>query len=687
MSDYAELEIGLHRRDTLNYVVELRFNDPQSDTDIRLARSEPALVQFDTEQLRAHMLDPESYGQLLADSLFANDVVRATFNQSRSAAQVQEVPLRIRLFIGASAPELHALRWETLHDPQHDTPLFTNETLLFSRYLSSTDWRPARRKPKSSLRALIVIANPADLVDYQPGGNELAPVDVEGEHERAQHSLGDIPSTSLASGGNATLNAIIDNLREGYDILYLVGHGAMLNGEPHLWLEDEAGNSAVTMGSEIITRLRELQKQPTLIVLASCQSAGSGHDARTNDNGSLAPLGPGLAQAGIPAVIAMQGNVSMQTIAEFMPTFFDELQRDGQLDRAMAAARGVVRNRPDWWMPTLFMRLKSGSIWYVPGFADDRPGFNRWPVLLRNIRRQRCTPILGPGISDNILGPRGEIARRWAENYRFPLEPHARDDLPQVSQYLAVNQGERLFPHEELEDYLYRELLKRYEKELPDDARKSSLADLTEAVGALHRERDPLEPHKILARLPFSIFITTTPDNLLVQALKAEGKDPHVILCPWNYYVTREHDVYNGNPDTDHPLVYQIFGSIYEPESLVLAEDEYFDYLIGVTNNKDLVPDVVRRAFADTALLFLGFHMNDWDFRVLFRSIMNQESRQRRRDYAHVAVQLDPEDGQVLDPTGTRRYLEKYFGGDSISIYWGHVEDFIRELHERTGER
>ena len=36
------------------------------------------------------------------------------------------------------------------------------------------------------------------------------------------------------------------------------------------------------------------------------------------------------------------------------------------------------------------------------------------------------------------------------------------------------------------------------------------------------------------------------------------------------------------------------------PNSVVLTEDDYFDFLIGVTSNKDLIPPVVRRALADT---------------------------------------------------------------------------------------
>ena len=58
----------------------------------------------------------------------------------------------------------------------------------------------------------------------------------------------------------------------------------------------------------------------------------------------------------------MQGKISMATVRQFMPLFFAELRRDGQIDRAMAAARGRVRDRPDWWMPVLFMRLRDGQL-------------------------------------------------------------------------------------------------------------------------------------------------------------------------------------------------------------------------------------------------------------------------------------------------------------------------------------
>ena len=102
--------------------------------------------------------------------------------------------------------------------------------------------------------------------------------------------------------------------------------------------------------------------------------------------GSLAGLGPRLAEAGVPAVIAMQDDVSIETIERFTPAFFEELRRDGQIDRAMAITHGVVRARPDWWVPVLFMRLRSGRIGYKPGFGDEREGMRKWPALVNNVK-------------------------------------------------------------------------------------------------------------------------------------------------------------------------------------------------------------------------------------------------------------------------------------------------------------
>ncbi len=686
MTDYAELEIGLHRRDASSYTVEMRFSHPRSEADIRLARDDRAAVLFDRALLHSLALDPVAYGQALSDSLFASPAVLAVFSQASTAAQDLDLPLRVRLAIGPSAPELHTLRWETLRDPQNGAWLATSERCYLSRYLSSLDWLPVRLRARSRLRALVVVANPANLTDYEPGGQRLTPFDVAAELTRARASLNNMDITPLTERGSVTMHAMSEHLRDGYDILYMVVHGALLRGIAYLWMEDEAGQAAVVPGEELVARLQALQQRPRLVILASCQSAGQGTDAPTERDAAAAALGPRLAEAGIAAVLAMQGDVSIETMSQFMPVFFEELQRDGQIDRAAAIARGAVRNRPDWWMPVLFMRLKSGRIWYVPGFAGEEPDFEKWPALITSIMRKRCTPILGPGLVEALFGTSQEMARRWAETYRFPMQPHAREDLPQVAQFLAVNQS-RGHPYDKLEEHLHNELLRGYAHVLPPDADSLSLDALIKLVGKHHRDQKNTEPHSVLARLPFPIYITTNSDDLLANALVDAGKQPYVELCPWNEYIERTFADYDDAPTPERPLVYHLFGRLPLPESLVLTEDDYFDYLIGVTSNKDLIPGVVRRALVSTSLLFLGFRVDDWNFRVLFRSLMSQEGRSVRSRYAHVAVQIDPEEGRILEPERARRYLESYFRDADISIFWGSVNDFVAALLDQYEAR
>jgi hypothetical protein len=678
MGEFVDLEIGLHRRDGRTWTVELHCNRSDQDIDVRLVRDGPS---FDLDELRQHAADDVAYGRLLTDTLFAVDDVRQLFAMARAAAESQDLPLRVRLFVGPSAPELHDVRWETLRDPDAETFLLTNENVLFSRYLSSLDWRPVGVRPRAALRALVVIANPSDLDSYRPDGRELAAVDVVSERERAQAALRPIDVTELVSEGRATLENLVAFLHDqrGYDILFLVCHGFLARGEPQLLLETEAGTVARVSGSALAERLHDLRRRPRLIVLASCQSAGSGEGLRSDDNGALAALGPRMAEAGIPAVLAMQGNISFQTMAEFVPVFFKELRRDGQIDRALAVARSAVQDRPDWSMPVLFMRLKSGRVWYAPGFGP----FEKWPALFTDIRQGRCTPILGPGLTDALLGTRQEMAWNWALSYHFPLAAHDREDLPEVAQYLSVSQSYR-FPRVSLGEYLRAELLDRYQ--LPGEYAQSSLDELFNVVGKRRRATDQADPHALLAGLPFPLYVTTHPADLLAGALRAAGRQPVVELCRWSSEVDWPPSVYdtapNYRPDSDHPLVYHLYGHLRYPETVLLAAEEYLELLVGVTANKDLIPPVVRRALSDTALLFLGFSMNQWDFRVLLRSIMHQEGRGRRRRYSHVAVQIDPEESSTLEPDRAKRYMEEYFRDAEISIYWGSVEDFVREFQD-----
>jgi SIR2-like protein len=162
---------------------------------------------------------------------------------------------------------------------------------------------------------------------------------------------------------------------------------------------------------------------------------------------------------------------------------------------------------------------------------------------------------------------------------------------------------------------------------------------------------------------------------------------PHVWLCPRGYGAdlpSKEDQEYRATKK--EPLVYHLFGHFRQLDSIVLTQDDYFDYLIDVTRKNDIIPKIVGSSLTNTALLFLGFQMSDWDFRVFFRSIMSQEGSERRKRFSHVAVQIDPEQDRLVDPARARRYLETYFSDTKISIFWGSAEDFLSLLQRKMQE-
>ena len=261
--DAVELEFGVHRREAETYTVELRVSRPDSDAETRVSSRFP-VDKIDLEALRRQKFDVEAHGRLLGDCLFADSKLRAAFAEARAVAEVGNAALRVRILVGPSAPELHALFWEALRNPDDGAPLFTGERILLSRYLSSADWRPVRRRAKAVLHGLVVIGNPTDVKSFG-----LASLDVAAELARAKAGLEGIACNELASGGRATLDGLVQQLREGCDVLYMVCHGALVEGEAWLWLEDAAGKTHRVAASELIQRMRELRNVPALVVLAS----------------------------------------------------------------------------------------------------------------------------------------------------------------------------------------------------------------------------------------------------------------------------------------------------------------------------------------------------------------------------------------------------------------------------------
>lgn len=361
----AQLEIALFRSNSEDYTVTLRYRAPQSMGEADLLGGHRRTVQLDQVDLLVASADPDAYSRQLTAALFTDPEVRGAFREARAAASALDVSLRIALRFEPSAAELHRHRWEMLRDPQSGDWLHLSERLLISRVLDSSDLTPVVPKGAGALRAAVVVASPDDSAAYG-----LAPIDVAAEVARARGAFGGIPTTVHARtepGTRMSSHQLAGALRDGPDILYLMAHGRQVDGETHLWLEGDDGGGAWLPGEELVRTVERLPRRPLLVILAACQTAGV-----SQDGDALAALGPRLAAAGVAAVIAMQGDLAMDTAAVVLPALLRELLRDGLVDRALAVARAAVRDREDWWRPVLFLRLRDGRL-FEPAVLPKPP--------------------------------------------------------------------------------------------------------------------------------------------------------------------------------------------------------------------------------------------------------------------------------------------------------------------------
>lgn len=411
----ADLELAITAVGT---AYELRMRLTRSGDSADIWRG-PFPVIMNQQVLLEYSDSRAVYGLALRDMLFSAKAA-TEFTAMRAVAVGNGEHIRIRLLLPSN---LQALRWETLLDPESGRSLALDDKLLLSRYLSADDYEPLPLRPKGQLRALVAVAAPANAENYG-----LTPIDTVGEVARVTAAMGGMTPTVIS----ATWAQLRDTLHESYDILYLVAHGMLKDGQPWLYLVNDQGNADMRRGGALSDLLRSLdQRRPRLVVLASCEGAGNGYID------TLAALGPQLARAGVPAVLAMQGKLSMITNERLIPVLFRELLLDGTIDRAVNRARFAVEDRPDWWMPVLYTRLRNGVIWQ----KDPLPA----EVLTL------CSQLdyLDPSGHEALALALGE-AWEWKQSkvgLRFLLMALSRQDLAILPAFLrAVDQkGSHLF--------------------------------------------------------------------------------------------------------------------------------------------------------------------------------------------------------------------------------------------------
>jgi hypothetical protein len=202
-----------------------------------------------------------------------------------------------------------------------------------------------------------------------------------------------------------------------------------------------------------------------------------------------------------------------------------------------------------------------------------------------------------------------------------------------------------------------------------------SRARLVEAVSqAVHVGTQPSPMLRALARLDFPIVITTNYDQLFERALVEAGKQPRVAV----YTPRLEETTDYRKPTAQSPIVFKIHGDIARPETVVITDEDYIDFVLRMSNKEpyDPLPRRLKVYLTDWTTLFVGYSLMDYNLRLLFKTLRWKIDSANLPDMYSVDFAPDP---LIMDVWQSQRRYVKFIAQD--------VWSFVPRLHALvTGE-
>jgi len=275
---------------------------------------------------------------------------------------------------------------------------------------------------------------------------------------------------------------------------------------------------------------------------------------------------------------------------------------------------------------------KSCSI--APHFTSDNnrmtdiPPAIPWPNLVRALQNRDCILLLGP-----------EAATLERNGQRVSLQTLLIEFL--TAQLKQRNPGVQLagsirLPYiaKMLEDAIFVQEVSKKATYSRENARSA----LNERIVQFYEQHSfadfPL--YSQLAKMPFHFILEASPAPYLAQALDDENKFD--AKCFYYHYANPTHNnsikIGENEIRADAPLVYQLFGSAEQSDSMIVTERDQLAFIDAVLQQENTasIPNSVAIHFTsvkdkntaqqfDKTFVILGFDFNEWSLRLIMHLI------------------------------------------------------------------
>lgn len=256
--------------------------------------------------------------------------------------------------------------------------------------------------------------------------------------------------------------------------------------------------------------------------------------------------------------------------------------------------------------------------------GDSIPNFDR---IVQAIRRGRCIPFLGAGVSNSF--------RDWRNGQADVPGSPSSAELKEILERVLRTKPR---PSPELDRVPLVDLPSVAEFYVYFDSGQRS--EIEETVKqAIRRARCPRPIHWVLTGIPsIRCVFTTNYDQLIEEACRACKRN---LLGPYVYDQSKV--VEQTKPEnvpidilTDRPflpdgkappegyplLLYKMHGCVQHPDSLLITTYDYVKYIASWRDERLGMPKEFRDLLVKNTILFLGYGLGDWNFRVIWEAMI-----------------------------------------------------------------
>ncbi len=404
LSAYLDFELNISDLDGDSFTIVVRSDAGEVREVARFPYDEPTLekqllrlenaILRSTETHRSSPVqqneDVEHFGRMLFNFVLPGEA-RSLYNECLREATYRHRGMRLKLSI--HSPRLAALPWEFLYDPRKRDYICLNPYTPLVRYTELPQTTPPLTIG-SPLRILGLISDPDDM---------LMALDVEMERQRVSTAIqaledaGLVELTWMAANNWRELQRAMRSTADGWHVFHFIGHGGFdaQRNEGYIVLGNDDGTSHNLYASQLARLLARQHASMRLVLLNACDSARSGmHD-------SLSSTAATLINSGIPAVLAMQYEITNDAAVEFAQAFYEALADNLPVDAAVAEARNSISlsdaRSLEWGVPVLHMRSEDGRLFSIADTAERfESGGNEGPsaatAALPVLPRQELLP-------------------------------------------------------------------------------------------------------------------------------------------------------------------------------------------------------------------------------------------------------------------------------------------------------